>query len=241
MILLLSGFDPTGNAGILRDIRVCKIFNKKFYPVVTAFAFQTDKKYLGTHIPDTKYFENILRHINPKKITAVKIGMLGNERVVRFILKLLKKIKKFSPKTKIVWDPVFESSSKGPLISHKGRILAQKELIKWVDVVTPNIPEAKIMTAAKSNHHLCEKFFKLYQKSLYLKGGHLKSKSKDFFYDGINLKTLSAKKKNKKIRGTGCALSTSLACHLSSQKSLWQACRLTKKFMNDVFNGKINF
>lgn len=237
MILLLSGFDPTGNAGILRDIQVCKISKKKFLPVITAFAFQTDKKYLGTFIPEPGYFKKCSRMIDVKikKIRAVKIGMLGDERVISFVLRLLEKIKDVSPQTRVVWDPVFESSSGGKLLTTPGRLLAQKELIKHVDIVTPNVPEAQTLTASKNVDHLCDVFFKLYHKPVYLKGGHLQSKSSDFFYDGKKLKILGGKRKNKNIRGTGCLFSTRLACHLASGESLWQASQNAKKFMNDVF------
>lgn len=238
-ILLLSGYDPTGNAGILRDIQVCKMSGKKNFPIITSFAFQTDKKYLGTHIPKPAYFKKCLEQIDTKKIKAVKIGMLGNPHVVHFVIMILKKIKKNSPQSKFVWDPVFESSSGGELLTTQGRILAQKELMRLVDVVTPNIPEAKIMTASKNHDRLCEKFFKLYHKPVFLKGGHLKSKSRDFFYDGRIQKILSSKSHAKKIRGTGCALSTRLACHLANGETLWHACQQTKKFMNQIFSGKI--
>lgn len=238
-ILLLSGHDPTGNAGILRDIEICKISRKKFFPIITAFTFQTNKKYLGTHISKPDYFQKRLAYMDAKKITAVKIGMLGDHHVIGFVIRLLKKIKRQSPKIKVVWDPVFESTSGGKLLTSKGRVLAQKKLISLVDIVTPNIPEAKLMTASKNHEELCKKFFKLYHKPIFLKGGHLKSKSRDFFYDGKIAKILSSKPYAKKIRGTGCILATRLACHLANGDSLWLACQKTKKFMNRIFSGKI--
>lgn len=237
-ILLLSGYDPTGNAGILRDIEICKIARKKFFPVITAFTFQTDKKYLGTRISKPIYFQKCLAHVDAKKIAAVKIGMLGNHHVIGFVIRLLKKIKQQSPKIKVVWDPVFESTSGGKLLTRKGRLLAQKKLIPLVDIVTPNVPEAKLMTGSKNHDELCKKFFKLYHKPVFLKGGHLKSKSRDFFYDGKIEKILSSKPYARKIRGTGCALSTRLSCHLANGESLWRACQKTKKFMNRIFLEK---
>jgi hydroxymethylpyrimidine/phosphomethylpyrimidine kinase len=112
-------------------------------------------------------------------------------------------------------------------------------MIPLVDIVTPNIPEAKIMTDSKNHERLCQKFFKLYHKPILLKGGHLKSKSRDFFYDGKTQKILSSKCQAKKIRGTGCILSTRLACHLANGETLGRACQSSKKFMNQVFSGKI--
>lgn len=242
-ILLLSGYDPTGHAGVLMDIKVCHYFKKDFFAIPTALTAQSDKKYFSTYFPSQTYYQSLVRCLKTEQIGAIKIGMLGNEQQVKWVIKTIRKIKKNLAPLMIVWDPVFRSTSGGELLSRQGIKLALTELMPLVDIVTPNFIEACAMGLKCSPndppHFICMTFFEHYQKCLYLKGGHSNQKSTDYIFDGKIYKVLSTKKVNRKIRGTGCALSTALACQLSSSNNIITSCEETKKFISNVFLGKI--
>lgn len=226
-LLLIAGLDPTGKAGLLRDVEICRQLKKSFFAIPTAVTVQNNQKVLGISYFDSTFYQKSFFLVDFKKIKAVKIGMLGNEKIVSFLIHQLKQIKKQNPKVKIVWDPIIESSSGYRLITQKGFELAVKKLLPLVDVVTPNVLEFLFL-----GEHLGSPL----QVPIYLKGGHLPSRSIDYLINGEKITTFKTKKFNKKIRGTGCAFSTALACYLSEGLILEKACKKAKGMMHQIFN-----
>jgi hydroxymethylpyrimidine kinase/phosphomethylpyrimidine kinase len=239
-VFVFAGHDPTGNAGILRDIEVCKFHDTDYQAMPTAFTRQTDSRYFGAAHPSRRYYRKSLKRVKIDNIHSIKIGMLGKKRAVDFIIELIHNARKINPDLKVVWDPVFTSSSGGKLISRWAKRRALKNLLPLIDLLTPNAIEAChllgiVYRQDLNQQELCEALYKKYQTAIILKGGHLNQKATDMYYDGNTLKTMPAPISFKKLRGTGCAFSTTIACHLANGDSLLDACLAGKEFMNRLF------
>jgi hydroxymethylpyrimidine/phosphomethylpyrimidine kinase len=137
-IILIGGLDPTGHAGVLADARTLEDMGLPYFTVVTALTAQTDKRFFGWESCSLKIFRQQLKACG-KNIWGVKIGMVGDTRLIAPLVQWLDRVKPHH----VLWDPVFQSSSGGRLISAKkwngelGKLLARTTLF------TPNIPEAE--------------------------------------------------------------------------------------------------
>lgn len=239
MILIISGIDPTGQAGLLKDVWVCQKFKQPYFTVPTALTAQNGKKYLGAFIPGRDYFEKLLSCADLKRVNAVKIGMLGHPSVVRFLGRFLPELKRTN-KVGIVWDPVLESSTGGRLVTEPALRLALKEILPLTDIITPNAVEASLLLNMKFKKNMdavfmARFFYRKFHTSVYLKGGHLKKKSEDAFFDGKTVKIFSGRQRNLDLRGTGCTLSTAIACGLARGETIVTACRKAKKFITENY------
>ncbi len=180
--------------------------------VVTALTAQNSKKFYAAQVVRPEIFKKQFQSILPlSQYQAIKIGMLGNEKIIQVLLTVFKKEKKIPP---VILDPVLQSSTGGVLLNQQGRILLWKKMLSHVALWTPNLEEAsyyygsKIFTL-KHMKEAADDFWNTLRVPVLIKGGHLKGQPQDLFYDGIR-KTLFSfpRVKTKNIRGTGCALST---------------------------------
>lgn len=239
-ILLIAGIDPTGHAGLYHDQEICRQLATPFISIPTALALQSDQKYWQTLPVPTKILQKIFGNIDVKMIGAVKIGMLVNQNTVAEVVRFIRLAKKQNPKIKVVWDPVFNSSSGGLLLDKAGQKLAIKNLWPLVDLITPNAAEAKILSQKKNPHDwhkLAETLYRKNHVALYLKGGHTAQKATDYFYDGTP-QILSGPVFKTKPRGTGCTFATAAACTLTKENSLLTACFQAKNTVGRLFCQK---
>jgi len=174
--LSVAGFDNSGGAGILADLRTFKHFGVYGVAVITALAVQnTQRVYEVFPIPpDTvkKQLEVLFEDI---PIKGVKVGMLANLKVAEVVYEVLKeKSLEF-----IVLDPVMRSKSGKELLSKEGVEFLKREFIKVVDLITPNVPEAEVLCekkiiSLKEVKSCAEKLHSLGAKNVLIKGGHLR-------------------------------------------------------------------
>lgn len=242
-LLILSGLDPTGNAGLLRDITLAKQLNVPNLGFPTVTTLQSDTKYYDTLFFESEYFLKITSQLKNECIHSVKIGMLGNEHTVAAVIRILSHLKKKTPKLNVIWDPVLSSTSGGKLLTEKGLRLALQKLLPFITLITPNFDELKILLNVKSKYksppqQLCKLWSKTYSTPLYLKGGHTKHKATDYFCDGQSVEQFSGRETKQKIRGTGCAFSTAVAASLVQGKSLHAACKNAKNILQKMFDVK---
>lgn len=127
-------------------------------------------------------------------------------------------------------------------------VLLLKKLMKKVSLITPNIPEAEILTGVhiKTKEDMilaANKLIKFGAKNIFIKGGHLKSKFvEDIFVSKKELKII----KNKRIstsntHGTGCTLSSAIATFFSCGKSLKKSCELATKYVNNSIKDNLDY
>lgn len=242
-LLILAGLDPTGNAGLIRDMNIAAQMQVPHLGFPTVITMQSDNAYYDTLFFESAHFRKITSQLKHEPIYTVKIGMLGNEHTVAAILKVLSRLKKRTVNLNVIWDPVLHSTSGGKLLTDKGLRLALKKLIPFVTLITPNFDE--LQTLLNVNHKLrpspqklCQQWFEKFSTPLYLKGGHTKYKATDYFCDGHSAIQLKGRESKRKLRGTGCAFSTAVAASLLQGKSLHTACKDAKDILQKMFDIK---
>ena len=235
-ILLIAGIDPTGHAGIFRDAAVCQSLGIEFIVMPTALAIQNDHTYFATVATALKTLSTQWQSLDFKTIGVIKIGMIPNLALAKFLVEKFRTLKN----VKIVWDPVLASTSGGELISKTAFAYVRKNLLPLVDLVTPNAVEACRFLNLKfdprtDGRKLASDFFDAFHVPVYLKGGHLQTRSDDFLVDGKSLYALAGEPTQKNIRGTGCYFSTTVACHFMKTRNLVQSCAAAKAAVTDLF------
>tara|TARA_B100000686_G_scaffold41740_1_gene43180 strand:+ start:3616 stop:4452 length:837 start_codon:yes stop_codon:yes gene_type:complete len=244
-ILIIAGSDSSGGAGIQADIKTVTSLGSYAMTSITAITSQNTTGVLSISPikPQeiSKQIEFTSKDITPD---AVKIGMLHSVGVVKSVIKSLTKLKL----KKIILDPVMVAKGGARLIDDNSINILKKELLKKVSLITPNIPEAEILTNVKINSkedmiYASNILLKLGAKNVLLKGGHLKSKNLyDIFVNNNEIKIFKNKKiKTKNTHGTGCTLSSAIATYYSCGKTLKKSCEMAVKYVNHAIRTRLNY
>ena len=237
-ILIIAGSDSSGGAGIQADIKTVTSLGSYAMTAITAVTSQntTGVKSIIPIFPK-QILSQILFTSEDIKPDAIKIGMLHSTKVIESVLKSLKKIKV----KKIVLDPVMVAKGGTKLIDDNAINLLKKKLIKRVSLITPNIPEAEILTKMKIRCRedmifAAHKLINLGAKNVLIKGGHLKSKMvEDVFLNKSDFKIfISLRYNTKNTHGTGCTLSSAITTFFSCGKPIKKACDLGIKYVNSA-------
>jgi hydroxymethylpyrimidine/phosphomethylpyrimidine kinase len=142
-ILTVAGSDSSGGAGIQADLKTITLLGEYGLSVVTALTAQNTQGVFGIHPAPLDFisaqWDALVSDIS---LDAVKTGMLWDEKVIKLISQ---KIKKSKIPIK-VFDPVMVSKSGAILLTDEGQSAFIKELFPLATIVTPNIPEAKIIS-----------------------------------------------------------------------------------------------
>jgi len=235
-VLIIAGSDSSGGAGIQADIKTVTALGSYAMTAITAITTQntTGVKSIIT-IPPKEILNQILFTAKDIKPDAIKIGMLHSTKVIEAVVRALKIIKI----KKIVLDPVMVAKGGTKLIDDRAVELLKYELIKKVTLITPNIPEAEILTKTKIRNKedmifAAHKLIETGATSVLIKGGHLDSKIvQDIFVTKLDIKIFNSKRyKTKNTHGTGCTLSSAVTTFLSCGKPIKKSCELGIKYVN---------
>lgn len=230
--LSIAGYDPSGGAGVLADIKTFEAHKVIGLSVVTCITYQTEDNFERADWLTVEQIISQLEILLKKyKIDYCKIGLVQNITVLN---KIIETVNKLNPATKIIWDPIFASSS-GFIIHKNIEEKDIRETLKQLYLITPNWNEAKKL-GGNDAMLVCEKISAYC--SVFLKGGHNeKDSGTDFLY--LKNKKFSFRKKQNAPypkHGSGCVLSASLAANLVKGFPLIKAClrakQYTAKFLN---------
>ena len=244
-ILIIAGSDSSGGAGIQADIKTVTALGSYAMTAITAITIQNTTGVKSIIPVNPNQISNqIIFTSKDIKPNAIKIGMLHSENVIKAVINSLKKIKI----SKIVLDPVMVAKGGSRLIDNKAIKILKEKLLKDVFLVTPNIPEAEILTNTKINNiedmiYAANKLINLGAKNILIKGGHLKSSTMtDILVNKEEIKIFKSKKyKTKNTHGTGCSLSSAIATYLSCGKLLKKSCELGIKYVNQAIGSNLNY
>ena len=239
-ILIIAGSDSSGGAGIQADIKTVTALGSYAMTSITAVTSQntTGVKSIVSISPVeiSRQIEFTSKDIRPD---AIKIGMLHSAKVINAVLKSLNKI---SVK-KIILDPVMVAKGGTKLINNSSIQILKSKLIKKVSLITPNIPEAEILTKTKifsisDMIYAGRILIGLGAKNVLIKGGHRKSKiMQDIFLNKNEISVFKNKKiHTKNTHGTGCTLSSAIATYYSCGKTLKKSCEMAIKYVNHSIN-----
>ena len=221
-ILIIAGSDSSGGAGIQADIKTITSLGSYALSAITAVTAQNTKGVKSVvSIPADEIKNQILFSATDIKPDAIKIGMLHSKPIIKNVLVSLKKINV----KKIVLDPVMIAKGGAKLINNKAVEILKSQLIKEVNLITPNIPEAEVLSGVKIYNKndmisAAKKLINLGAKNVLIKGGHLNSKLVyDIFLNKSEIKIFTSKRyKTKNTHGTGCTLSSAIATFFHVEK-----------------------
>ena len=244
-ILIIAGSDSSGGAGIQADIKTVTALGSYAMTAITAVTIQntTGVKSI-VPIEPNKISEQIEFTSKDIKPDAVKIGMLHSSKVIKSVIQSLSRIK---PK-KIILDPVMIAKGGAKLIDNKAIHILKNELIKKVSLITPNIPEAEILTRTKIKTKedmilAASKLIELGALNVFIKGGHLNSKVvQDIFVNKKEIFIIENKRiATSNTHGTGCTLSSAISTFFACGKTLKKSCELATKYVNNSIRSNLKY
>ena len=244
-ILIIAGSDSSGGAGIQADIKTATSLGTYAMTAVTAVTVQNTKGVKSViSINANEIYKQITHTIKDIIPDAIKIGMLHSSEVIDKVHKSLNRIKN----KKIILDPVMVAKGGSKLITDQAIQLMKKKLLKKVTLITPNLPEAEILTGVKINSKedmifAANELIKFGVPNILIKGGHLKSKKvHDIFVNKKEIKVFTNKRfHTKNTHGTGCTLSTAITSFYSCGKPLKKSCELGIKYVSSAISTNPKF
>jgi hydroxymethylpyrimidine/phosphomethylpyrimidine kinase len=233
ILLSIAGFDPSCGAGTVADLKTFAAHGCYGVAAITSLTAQNTQGVEAVHnLPSAELRGQLEVLAKDCDIVAVKIGMLGNRGNAIVVGEFLD-THKFAH---VIHDPVMKSSSGTELLDQGGIKYLAGELLKRSSVVTPNIPEAEILTGMSIKEladmeAAAKKIFEMGAPAVIVKGGHM-DRAVDVLFDGNELIQLGGDRvKSDNTHGTGCTFASALAAQLASGRSLVEAATLAKAYV----------
>ena len=241
--LTIAGSDSSGGAGIQADIKTMITNGVYAMSVITALTAQNTTGVTGIMevTPDFlgEQIDNIFTDIRPD---AVKIGMVSSAALIE---KISEKLKEYQAEN-IVVDPVMVATSGAKLIQEDAIEALKIHLLPIATVLTPNIPEAEILSGMKIENEeamieASKKISENYHCAVLCKGGHQLNDANDLLYSEGEFRWFYGKRiDNPNTHGTGCTLSSAIASNLAKGYSLDASVERAKDYILGAGSGPMN-
>lgn len=242
--LTIAGSDSSGGAGIQADIKTMTMNGVYAMSAITALTAQNTTGVTGILESSPEFLraqlDSVFTDIFPD---AVKIGMVSSSELIKTIAEALK----FYKAKNIVVDPVMVSTSGARLINENAVATLTEELLPLALVVTPNIPEAEILSGVKINNqgdmpNAAKIINEKYGCSVLLKGGHDVNDANDLLFMGENnFKWFYGKRiDTRNTHGTGCTLSSAIAANLAKNFSLETSVERAKEYISGALGAMLD-
>lgn len=242
-VLTIAGSDCSGGAGVQADIKTMLANGVYAMSVITALTAQNTTGVIRVKNTDPEFLRQqidaVFEDIFPD---AVKIGMVPDEGLIEVIAERLK----FYNAKNIVTDPVMVATSGDALSNKKSVDALVEKLFPVSTLVTPNIPEAEVLSGMKINTHdeKIEAGKKIADKSgcsVLIKGGHGGLDADDILYhEGKVFEYRAERIDNPNTHGTGCTLSSAIASNLAKGMTVPEAVELAKKYVNGAIGSGLD-
>jgi len=236
-VLTIAGSDSGAGAGIQADLKTFAAHGVYGTSAITAITAQnttgvTAVLALNPNLVGAQ-IDAILADIGTH---AMKTGMLANAGIIDLVAQ---KIAEHRLKNVVV-DPVMVATSGDLLLQKSAVAVLRSKLIPLATIVTPNIPEAEVLTGMKLRtaveiREAAQRIIKMGAKTVVIKGGHLNGPAMDLFFDGKIFTALKAKRiRTINTHGTGCTLSAAIAANLAKKQSIASAVANAKRYITDA-------
>lgn len=230
-VFLIGGYDPSGGAGIIADIKAVQKTGAHGYGLITALTEQNTRKMTGYISTNTELLEKQASLLLQEGLPdAVKIGMIASEEQVDWIQSFLQKIKGVP----VVLDPVMKTSSQFDIHSQTTDKFFEP-LYPYLTLITPNLFEIGELTKAQVNNldsalTAGERLLEKRIKNVLVKGGHLENEPHDYLINNQRvIRFQGVRVPDTDPRGTGCSLASLIAAHLSIGNDLESAIKNSKQ------------
>jgi hydroxymethylpyrimidine/phosphomethylpyrimidine kinase len=235
-VLIIAGSDSGGGAGIQADIKTVSMLRGYAMTAVTAITVQDTKGVHGVWpVPIEAVLGQIRVTLADIGADVIKTGMLGSAVLVEAIAECLAEAALMVPR---VIDPVMVATSGDRLVDSKAIEAIRSELIPRARLVTPNAPEAEVLTGkavetVDGQRRAAERLLELGAHGALVKGGHmggnkitdvLQTTTGEWIFEGPRIDTMST-------HGTGCTLASAIAAHLAKGASVPQAVELGREYL----------
>ena len=245
--LTIAGFDPSGGAGVLADVRTFEAFGLRSCTAITSITFQNSNRVFGAvHQPDEVVRAQVEPLLEGFTIVCAKTGMLPTREVVMEVARLFREMDLPRP----VVDPVMLSSSGQRLMEEDAVEVLVAELLPLARLVTPNIPEAETLTgmtitSETDMRRAAAAIRKLGARAVLIKGGHLGKQTADGrlqtagsedaidVLDNEGEVTVFRERRisGSELHGSGCILSAAIAAGLGKGMTLEDSVGAAKSFV----------
>lgn len=241
--LTIAGSDSSGGAGIQADIKTMTVHGVYAMSAITALTAQNTTGVSGIYevSPEflAKQLDSIFTDIPPH---AVKVGMVSSAELVRVIAQ---KLREYGAK-KIVVDPVMVSTSGSRLISEDAVETLGRELFPIADLLTPNIPEAEVLTGMsirtpEEMEQAARQIGEQFDCAVLCKGGHQVNSANDFLWQKSGGCWFCGERiQNPNTHGTGCTLSSAIASNLAKGLTLEEAVKRAKQYLSGALSAMLD-
>ena len=241
--LSIAGSDCSGGAGIQADIKTMTMNGVYAMSAVTALTAQNTLGVYAIQESTPEFLEQqldaVFSDIFPD---AVKIGMVSSSQLIRVIADRLK----FHNAKNIVVDPVMVATVGSALMKNDAVQTLIDELLPLSTVVTPNIPEAQVLSGLvitnKAEMEQAAKYIgDTYSCAVLLKGGHSINDANDLLYsDGKIVWFEGERINNPNTHGTGCTLSSAIASNLAKGFTLEESIRRAKEYIQGALAAMLD-
>jgi hydroxymethylpyrimidine kinase/phosphomethylpyrimidine kinase len=235
--LTIAGFDPSGGAGVVADIKTFTAFGCFATAAITSLTFQNTMGVFGAaHQTAETVRAQVLPVVEDFRVACAKTGMLPTREVIMEVARLFREEALPAP----VVDPVVRSTSGFDLIDDEALTALKTELLPLARVITPNIPEAERITRLEITdeegmRRAARVMREMGARAVLVKGGHLKGDALDLLdedgrvtlFRGERIETTST-------HGTGCTLAAALAACLGRGMNLEEAVGAAKRYVADA-------
>lgn len=241
--LTIAGSDSCGGAGIQADIKTMTMNGVYAMSAITALTAQntTGVRAISEVTPEFlgQQLDAIFEDIFPD---AVKIGMVASSELIRVIAEKLR----FYQAKNIVVDPVMVATSGSALLKNDAIHTLTNELLPLATLVTPNIPEAEILSGLtiRTAEDMCaaaKKIGATYGCAVLLKGGHSVNDANDLLYENNSFHWFEGRRiQTQNTHGTGCTLSSAIASNLAKGASLRESVQHAKEYISGALAAGLN-
>lgn len=233
-VLSIAGFDPSGGAGVLADVRTFVSHGLDAFGCVSAITFQNEREFIGVEwLPYSSIQAQVESLYSCYSIDALKIGLVENLCVLRA---LILDFKRYFPRAPIVWDPIMQASA--GFVFHDSFVPNELDaVLDLITVVTPNTAEALRMCGQVDPIEAARLLAK--RCSVILKGGHAEGiLSEDIVFSGHGQQRISVKRLiGAERHGTGCVYSASVAARLALGDDIASASRVAQRQVVDYLES----
>jgi hydroxymethylpyrimidine/phosphomethylpyrimidine kinase len=248
-VMSIAGFDPSGGAGALADIKTFAAMGCFGTAAVTSLTFQNTVAVYGAAHQTAEVLRSQIESVmDDFEIAAVKIGMTPTRELIEAVAEIVEK--KRLPN--VVVDTVIRSTSGYDLIDEDAVGSLIERLLPLADVITPNMAEAERLTgseaqdldgmkrAARRIHEMsaAPKSRRTARRAVLVKGGHMEGEATDVLFDGGDFHIFGAPKiETRETRGTGCTLSSAIAALLARGCDVPEAVARAKQYLSEILRA----
>jgi len=245
IVLTIAGSDSSGGAGIQADLKTIAAHGCYGMSAITALTAQNTRGVAAVHTPPAEFLAAQLQSvISDFPPDAIKIGMLPDADSVCAVAAALREYQKKRRMLPVILDPVMVAASGAALAGEDAVEVMRRELFPFVTLVTPNLTEAERLSGMSITSEAdMEAAAPKISHTVLVKGGHLPGTgANDLLWCDEQLTWLRGKRLDiGETHGTGCTLSSAIACRMAQGHTLQEACKLAKGWLSWLLGSKPDF